>query len=378
MNIMNRLRRLTNGQLKAAAAVMVALAIIVPTLSVAASTDNANNILWNGCGSLSSCQYDMEHGDGHNSASNITAIYNYFGINSSNITSMVPVNVYSNGNVTISENDGTWKSGNTIATGAESVGRQDIDGSSSHYISGIGVWERSTSVSFVSSPLSGWALMQNGQFKAFILSSCGNAGTASPKTPPAAPAKQPQPQQPQPQQNCGCEQPQQPVQPEQPAQPEGFVTCVALTPSNNGNDTYNFMIQSQVSGNAEITGYQFTTIENGGQPMQWSPQSSPTLTNQSVPSGTSLTVEGQVLSSAGDTNITNTCSATVSTPAEETAVVTPATPTPTPAPAPAPLPQTGPESALGGAAGLTGIGVAGRAYLRSRKSLLASLRNIKR
>lgn len=38
------------------------------------------------------------------------------------------------------------------------------------------------------------------------------------------------------------------------------------------------------------------------------------------------------------------------------------------------LVQTGPEAALGGAAGLAGIAYAGRAYLRSKKSLLGALR----
>ena len=52
------------------------------------------------------------------------------------------------------------------------------------------------------------------------------------------------------------------------------------------------------------------------------------------------------------------------------------TPTPAPTPAPTPLPATGPETALGGAAGLTGMGVAVRSYLQSRKRLRSSLRNV--
>ena len=58
------------------------------------------------------------------------------------------------------------------------------------------------------------------------------------------------------------------------------------------------------------------------------------------------------------------------------------TPTPTPVPTPTPtgqvlsanLPATGPETAFGGVAGLTAIGYASRAYLRSRKSVLDALR----
>jgi cell division septation protein DedD len=57
------------------------------------------------------------------------------------------------------------------------------------------------------------------------------------------------------------------------------------------------------------------------------------------------------------------------------------TPTSTPTPTKTPgevlgvtLPDTGPEAALGGVAGLTSIGFASRAYLRSRRSLLSTLR----
>jgi hypothetical protein len=55
------------------------------------------------------------------------------------------------------------------------------------------------------------------------------------------------------------------------------------------------------------------------------------------------------------------------------------TPTPTPTKTPGEvlgvtLPDTGPEAALGGVAGLTTIGFASRAYMRSRRSLLSTLR----
>lgn len=361
MKTMNRMRRFTSGQLKAAAFVMVALAILVPTLSVsAASSDPQNNILFNGCSTLSACQSAMSSGDGHgHNGTNVTKIYNYFGITSGNITSMVPVTVYKNGSVVVNQAAGTFKKGATIATGAQSVGRQDIGGSASHYISSIGVYERSTNVSFVSNSINGWALMSGGKFKSFILSECGNAGTGTPVTPPKAPVQP------------------QPVQPQPPVTQQGFVTCTALTSSLEAgqSNVYDFAITSQTSGNAQIEGYQFTTITNGGQSQQMPEQASAILSGITVPSGTSMTVEGQVVSNVGETNVTNACSVTVSTPAQVLGATI--TPSPTPAPAPASLPATGPESALGGAAGLTGIGVAGRAYLRSRKSLLSSLRRVR-
>jgi uncharacterized repeat protein (TIGR01451 family) len=50
------------------------------------------------------------------------------------------------------------------------------------------------------------------------------------------------------------------------------------------------------------------------------------------------------------------------------------TPTPTPTPTPSPLPETGPVGALGGALGITGLGYAASAYVRSRQSLKDVLR----
>jgi len=370
MKIMNRIQRFTNSQLKLAAFVLVALAIVVPTLTVsAAGSDPQNNVLYNGCSTLSACKSAMSNGDGNgHNGEDITKIYNYFGITSSNITSMVPVTVYKNGNVNLNQAYGTFKSGATIATNAQSVGRQDIDGSSSHLISSIGVYERSTSVSFISNSIGGWALMSGGEFKAFILSECGNAGTGTPVTPPAAPKPAPVPTTP-----CGCTLPPTPVQPQPPVTPQGFVTCQELDATNEGNNEYDFnIVPTTPTGNAVIEGYQFTTFVNGEQQAQLPEQTSTQLTETVAP-GTTLTVEGQVVSTVGTSNNTNDCMATESVPAQLTSVVT--TPSSTPAPAPTSLPSTGPESALGGAAGLTGIGVAGRAYLRSRKSLLASLRS---
>jgi uncharacterized repeat protein (TIGR01451 family) len=50
------------------------------------------------------------------------------------------------------------------------------------------------------------------------------------------------------------------------------------------------------------------------------------------------------------------------------------TPSPSPSPSPTPLPETGPVGALGGALGITGLGYAASAYLRSRQSLKDVLR----
>jgi hypothetical protein len=71
------------------------------------------------------------------------------------------------------------------------------------------------------------------------------------------------------------------------------------------------------------------------------------------------------------------------TPSATPVAVASESPTPTPTPTQTPgqvlgvstnLPQTGPEDLMGGAAGLTAIGYAGRAYLRSRKSFIDSFK----
>jgi hypothetical protein len=107
--------------------------------------------------------------------------------------------------------------------------------------------------------------------------------------------------------------------------------------------------------------------------------------DQTITSG-SLTVYGQVVTNMGTSYINGDCSATVNITASTTPTPTPSvtpsvTPSATPTPtgqvlgtSTTPLPDTGPESALGGVVGLSAIGVASRAYLRSRKSLMTNMR----
>jgi hypothetical protein len=138
-----------------------------------------------------------------------------------------------------------------------------------------------------------------------------------------------------------------------------------------------FTISHMESGNVQLTGFRFTFSDNSipvnnGSDQDW--------TEREVNSG-SLTVFGQVKTSAGDTTISKDCSATVnaqtvSQPGPSTTVgSTPNPPAQVLSASVKPLPATGPETALGGVAGLSAIGVATRAYLRSRKSLADSLRN---
>jgi len=153
-----------------------------------------------------------------------------------------------------------------------------------------------------------------------------------------------------------------------------------LTPSQvdqvNHPNVFRFTVTSQIN-NVDLTGFRFSVskeLTSGGNttPDVRDIDATKSFTDFTFGPGT-WDVSAQVKTSAGITQISDACSAQV--------IVNEA-PTPTPVPTPTPtgqvlsanLPATGPESALGGVAGLTAIGYASRAYLRSRKSVLDALR----
>jgi hypothetical protein len=133
--------------------------------------------------------------------------------------------------------------------------------------------------------------------------------------------------------------------------------------------TFRFTIVPETK-NVDITGYRF--MFGDGSSAQ---DVSVDHIERSVNAGGSLRVEGQVKTSAGISAVSEACSATVT-------VAPPVAPPPVVPPTGqvlgASLPATGPEAALGGIAGVSAIGVASRAYLRSRKSLLDSMRRKRR
>jgi hypothetical protein len=113
---------------------------------------------------------------------------------------------------------------------------------------------------------------------------------------------------------------------------------------------------------AHITGYVWN-FDDGTAELRTGPEEN-SITHDVGPAG--LTVKGRIDSDIGPSEqIGNFCTAAVGPTAGQGQVLsTTATP----------MPATGPEAALGGMAGLTAIAVASRAYARSRKSLLGSLR----
>lgn len=152
--------------------------------AVAAARDcDANAIMWCGAYSKSELLNKLAKGDGHNSAANLQGIYRTYSVD------LAEINAATNGSVT---KDGkVIVDGKTVATGAKSIGRQNIPGSTPEN----GVWIRPTSVSFKSPSLEAFVYMKDGQFQWAVLKACGNIATATPvpqpkpKPVPVTPAK---------------------------------------------------------------------------------------------------------------------------------------------------------------------------------------------
>jgi hypothetical protein len=370
---MNMKRRFSESWAKALAAVMVIGAIVAPVYSITADNsqprdNNNNSIIFGGCYSKSECLTKMNSGDGHgHNASNIMGVYNDFGITKAEFNSGNTVNatVFKDGRVVINQNFGNFKSGDVIATNSWSVGRNFVAGSWKFG----SVWARHENAVFQSNSIQAFANVQNGKMQWFILKSCGNAGNGN-----AVPMPQPK-QTPKPTARPSTT---PSLTPAPTAAPTHNFECVRVDtslPDENQPDKFEFTIVPLTGGDVRLTGFRFTFSDNRIPVDNAANQPS---VDAIVPSGTDLKVFGQVKTTAGTTDISRDCMAEVNRTVTTTSVVT--TPSPTPAvlsASTAPLPATGPESALGGVAGVSAIGVAARAYMKSRKGLLASLRKRK-
>lgn len=147
----------------------------------AASTYNcdANSVLWCGAPSASSVESKYKSGDGHNSAASIQHIYSWFGISSSDISSMGSYAV----NGSVSRSGDVYAGSTLVATNALTAGRENISGSTKRTDGGTTFYTRKPSVSFLDGSLSAMVYMKNGVFQFAILNSCGNPVTGTPKKP---------------------------------------------------------------------------------------------------------------------------------------------------------------------------------------------------
>ena len=350
---------LRRGIVRFFAASLIVVSLITPALVTASTSqprdNDTNAIMYGGAYSKSEWASNVSKGDSKNSASNLQQIYynEGRGITNANFMASYTVDgtVFKDGHVEVD--------GKTVATGAKSVGRTNMTGSTK---SGS-VWERPTSVSFVADSIPAYVDMQNGEFHYAIIKSCGNPVKATPvKRPTPTPTATPKPT---------------PKPTPSPTPVQSF-TCLKLTPSQpdktNKPTTFRFTVESSVK-NVTLSGYRFT-LTNTESDVAGDVKDTATSVNYTdfILGPGIWKVQAQVKTSAGISGINEACSALVT--------VSQATPSPTPTKPGqvlgVTLPSTGPESALGGVAGLTAVGYVGRAYWRSRKSVLDALRTIKR
>ena len=150
-------------------------ALTLPT----SCNDAANEVLWCGAATPAQVALDYVNGDGHNSASSIQNIYNYYGITSSDINEMTTTAVAgvvtNTGEVLVNNQE--------VAYNAITAGRDNMAGSTTITYNGTTFYQRTPSVSFVSSSLDAFVVMNGNSFLYAVLSSCGNPIVATAITP---------------------------------------------------------------------------------------------------------------------------------------------------------------------------------------------------
>jgi hypothetical protein len=281
---------------------------------------DANAVIFCGAGSVNQLINKFDNGDGHNSAASIHDIFSFFGVSAADVHSMANsgVEVHA-GNVTRSGDvfDG---SGHLVATNALTAGRQDMAGSTRQMANGTVFFVRPPSVSFVSSPLRAFVVMQNGRFAFAVLASCGNVVKATPTlTPKPTPTPTPTPK------------------PTKPAQPTPTSTTTT-TSVCSGNTTNSSTATASQGGNCSTN----TTVV---QQTQQAAQTTPAPSTQSA------------------TQTAAPPTQTVAQTAAPATVTAPVTTTPTPTA----LVNTGPGSIVGVFAATASLGTLAYRWFIGRK-----------
>jgi hypothetical protein len=147
------------------------------SLSVTRNCDD-NAVIY--CGALTTAELQQRYGN-----AGVATIYSYFGITAKDIQDINSIAVV--GSVT--KAGLVIVNGKTVATGALTVGRQDISGSRHEDVNGVNFYIRAPAVSFLSDSIPAYvAFNDSGQFIFAILGSCGNAASAT-----AVPQSSPKP-----------------------------------------------------------------------------------------------------------------------------------------------------------------------------------------
>lgn len=149
------------------------LAIASPTEAASfgnCKRDNDNNaIIKNGACSTDELSKKYKE----NKTKDLPAIFKHYNV-PTNFSSAKKGEVRKNGDVVVD--------GKVVATGAKSVGRQNIGNSSKVTIGGKTFYERKTSTSFATNSIQAFVFFdKNGEFQSAVLTSCANPVTAKPK-----------------------------------------------------------------------------------------------------------------------------------------------------------------------------------------------------
>jgi uncharacterized repeat protein (TIGR01451 family) len=190
MSVLNNVKKyskqiLAFGSLVAVAGLFVS--VIVPnvhaadvTLTGAANCD-ANAVIYCGATKTSELIGNYNNGTSQNSAKSIQDIYAGYGITSADVNGMI--NTAAAGYVTKSGE--VFINGNptSVATDAQSSGRQQIAGETAATYNGTTYYTGSTTNGFLSNSLPAFVVMKNGVFQFAVLRACANPIIAKAKIP---------------------------------------------------------------------------------------------------------------------------------------------------------------------------------------------------
>jgi hypothetical protein len=168
------------------------------------------------CGAITPGELTQRYNE--NKTGDLKAIYDSYGISSAMIAGGAGMGeVHKDGRVTLN--------GQTVATGATSIGRQSKSGSSAINIGGKTYYQSPPSTSFARESITAYVFLdKDGRFIGAILTSCGNPVRA---TPPPKP------------------------------QPKPEYKCVSLTADKIKRNEYSFKATATATGGATIESYSY-------------------------------------------------------------------------------------------------------------------------
>lgn len=202
-----------------AAAALVTMNVMRTDVEAADGRDCTANSIIN-CGAYSAGEMQQKYQQ--NAKGDLPAIYAHYGIDMNQVGAAKQGLVYKDGRVEVD--------GRTVATGAHSIGRSQISGSSPINIGGKTYYNSANQTAFRSNSIRAFVFLKpDGSFQAAVLMSCGNPVSATP-TPPPTP-------------------------PKPPKNPEA--ACVKLEKVSLTRTSFRFTASASTKDGATISGYTF-------------------------------------------------------------------------------------------------------------------------